>query len=104
MNSQIKKLLLSLSTLCELQSTLLLEISKLLKELGEENSTENQSSSPTPQTPETYYSIKEASKLLSVSETTIRRLIKSGNLKATRLGKKILIPSSEIMSLKNKKI
>ena len=41
-------------------------------------------------------SIEEASRRLSVSSFTTRRLIKSGHIRAVRVSKRILVPESEI--------
>jgi excisionase family DNA binding protein len=41
-------------------------------------------------------SVEEASRRLSVSTFTTRRLIKSGQLRAVRVGKRVLVPLSEI--------
>jgi len=74
----------------ELQSQLLRELSSLLKKL-EENEKEKA---------ERFYSIKEAAQLMSVSESTVRRLISSGELKSVKLKGKILIPASALEALK----
>lgn len=41
-------------------------------------------------------SIEESSRQLSVSSFTVRRLIKSKHLRAVRVGKRLLIPQSEV--------
>jgi excisionase family DNA binding protein len=41
-------------------------------------------------------SVEESSRRLSVSTFTTRRLIKSGYLRAVRVGKRLLVPHSEI--------
>jgi excisionase family DNA binding protein len=41
-------------------------------------------------------SIDQASKRLSVSSFTMRRLVKAGQLRAVRVGKRVLIPETEI--------
>jgi excisionase family DNA binding protein len=41
-------------------------------------------------------SIEEVSKKLAVSTFTTRRLIKSKELRAVRIGKRVLVPQSEI--------
>jgi excisionase family DNA binding protein len=41
-------------------------------------------------------SVEEASRRLAVSTFTTRRLIKSGQLRAVRVGKRVLVPMSEI--------
>jgi excisionase family DNA binding protein len=43
-----------------------------------------------------YFNLKEAGDLLGVSEQTIRRNVKKGFLKAHLLGKKMVIPYTEI--------
>lgn len=48
------------------------------------------------QTQEGLASVEETSKRLSVSTFTTRRLIKAGQLRAVRVGKRVLIPESEI--------
>lgn len=42
------------------------------------------------------YTILEAAQALGVSDQTIARRIKDGSLQATRLGKRLLLPASEI--------
>lgn len=42
-------------------------------------------------------SVEESSRRLSVSTFTTRRLIKSKQLRAVRVGKRVLIPESEIL-------
>lgn len=41
-------------------------------------------------------SVEEASKRLAVSTFTVRRLIKARQLRAVRVGKRVLVPQSEI--------
>jgi len=41
-------------------------------------------------------SVEEASRRLSVSTFTTRRLIKAKQLRAVRVGKRVLVPQSEI--------
>lgn len=41
-------------------------------------------------------SVEESSRQLAVSSFTVRRLIKSNHLRAVRVGKRLLIPQSEI--------
>jgi excisionase family DNA binding protein len=41
-------------------------------------------------------SVEEASRRLSVSTFTTRRLIKAGQLRAVRVGKRVLVPMREI--------
>ena len=41
--------------------------------------------------------IEEASKRLSVSTFTTRRLIKAGQLRAVRIARRVLIPEKEIL-------
>jgi excisionase family DNA binding protein len=40
--------------------------------------------------------VEETSRRLGVSTFTVRRLIKSAHLKAVRVGKRVLVPASEI--------
>ncbi|MGO9604421.1 MAG: helix-turn-helix domain-containing protein [Candidatus Binataceae bacterium] len=47
-------------------------------------------------TQECLSSVEEASRRLSVSTFTTRRLIKSKQLRAVRVGKRVLVPQSEI--------
>lgn len=47
-------------------------------------------------TPERLQSVEEVSKILAVSTFTTRRLIKTKQLRAVRVGKRVLIPQSEI--------
>ena len=44
-------------------------------------------------------SLDEASKLTSVSTFTLRRQIKTGNLKIARVGRRLVIPASELEKL-----
>jgi len=44
----------------------------------------------------TLYTIKETAKQLSISEQTVRRYIKTGRLKGKRIGRPVLITSSEL--------
>ena len=41
-------------------------------------------------------SVKETSRRLAVSSFTVRRLVKAGQVRAVRVGKRLLIPDSEI--------
>lgn len=41
-------------------------------------------------------SVSETSERLAVSSFTVRRLIKAGRVRAVRVGKRVLIPGSEI--------
>jgi len=95
--SELKKLVTSLSTLCDMCASVLSEMSKILRVLSDVL-TESVESTPSRKV-EKYYSIREASKILSISEVTLRRLIKAKKIKSVRLGRKILIPSSEISCL-----
>jgi excisionase family DNA binding protein len=45
------------------------------------------------------FSLGEASKLTSVSTFTLRRQIKSGNLKVARVGRRVVIPVAELEKL-----
>jgi excisionase family DNA binding protein len=47
-------------------------------------------------TQERLVSVEEASRRLSVSTFTMRRLIKAKQLRAVRVGKRVLVPQSEI--------
>jgi excisionase family DNA binding protein len=40
--------------------------------------------------------IEEASKRLSVSTFTVRRLVKSGHLRAVRVARRVLVPEAEL--------
>jgi excisionase family DNA binding protein len=42
-------------------------------------------------------SVVETSQRLSISTFTTRRLVKAGQLRAVRVGKRVLIPESEIV-------
>lgn len=46
-------------------------------------------------------SLEEAAKLTSVSAFTLRRQIKCGNLKVARIGRRVVIPVSELEKLVN---
>lgn len=48
------------------------------------------------ETQERLQSVEEVSKRLSVSTFTTRRLIKAKQLRAVRVGKRVLVPQSEI--------
>lgn len=45
------------------------------------------------------FSLDEAAKLTSVSTFTLRRQIKCGNLKVARVGRRLVIPISELEKL-----
>ena len=49
-----------------------------------------------PETKDRLASVEESSRRLSVSTFTTRRLIKTKQLRAVRVGKRVLIPESEI--------
>ena len=48
------------------------------------------------ETQERLLSVEQVSKRLSVSTFTTRRLIKANHLRAVRVGKRVLVPQSEI--------
>ncbi len=48
-----------------------------------------------------FYTIQELSILLGLSDNSIRMRIKRGQLKAKKLGKRVLIPKSEVDKLIN---
>jgi excisionase family DNA binding protein len=48
------------------------------------------------ETQERLHSVKEASKTLGVSPFTTARLIKAKQLRAVRVGRRVLVPQSEI--------
>ena len=48
------------------------------------------------ETHERLQSVEEVSKRLAISSFTTRRLIKAKQLRAVRLGKRVLVPESEI--------
>lgn len=48
------------------------------------------------ETHERLQSVQEVSKRLAISSFTTRRLIKTKQLRAVRLGKRVLVPESEI--------
>jgi len=48
------------------------------------------------ETQERLQSVEEVSKRLAISSFTTRRLIKTKHLRAVRLGKRVLVPESEI--------
>lgn len=50
----------------------------------------------TPPVKRLVYTVAEAAQALGVSDQTIARRIKDGSLQATRLGKRLLLPASEI--------
>lgn len=85
-----KDLLRQVREILDLQSQLLSQLTKLLTYL-EVNSYEDISDQG--------FSIKEAAIRLGLGESTLRRLIKQGKIKATRIGGKIVIPAGEIRSL-----
>lgn len=45
------------------------------------------------------YSLAEAAALLGVHPVTLRRLIKRGQIKAARVGRRVLIPQAELARL-----
>jgi len=75
-----------LTDILEMQAVLLNELSQLLRALQKEFGNQEQK----------YYSVSEAAKLMSISESALRRLIKAGKIPSLRLGGKILIPASTL--------
>jgi excisionase family DNA binding protein len=55
---------------------------------------------PTPKA-KMVYTVSEFSKELGVPQSSVRRWLKSGELRGTKMGKKWLIPASEIERLVN---
>jgi len=55
---------------------------------------------PTPKT-KMVYTVSEFSRELGVPHSSVRRWLKSGELRGTKMGKKWLIPASEIERLVN---
>ena len=55
---------------------------------------------PTPKTKKVY-TVSEFSRELGVPQSSVRRWLKSGELRGTKMGKKWLIPASEIERLVN---
>lgn len=47
-----------------------------------------------------FYTVQEVADILSLSEQTIRKLIREGRLKAVRLGRTYRIPSEALINLK----
>jgi excisionase family DNA binding protein len=47
----------------------------------------------------TMHSRAEVAKRLGISKQTVDRLIRSGNLRAVKLGRRVLIPVEAVMSL-----
>ena len=91
-----EKILSRVAEVLELQSQLLHELAMLMRKLGEAGVGGT----------EKYYSIKEVCRILSVSYSTVRRLINAGHLRCVRLQGKLLIPASsltELETLKNGK-
>ena len=43
-----------------------------------------------------YYDVKSTAKLLGVSEVTVRRMVKRGDLRCRRFGRLVRIPASEL--------
>ena len=43
--------------------------------------------------------VEEAARHLAVSTFTVRRLIKAGQIRAVRVGKRVLVPESEIQRI-----
>ena len=82
-----------ISQILQVQADLLQQLSKLIECLHEDEG-ERQD--------EKFYSIKDTAQLLSMGESTVRRLISTGQLKAVRVGGKVLIPAPEIRSLVEK--
>ena len=72
----------------ELQAGLLRELARLLERL--ENAYEED---------ERFYPVREAAQRLGVGESTLRRLISQGKLRATRIGGKVVVPASELRRL-----
>lgn len=47
----------------------------------------------------TYLSIAQTSDLIGVSRSTIHRIVKKGKVKVLKIGKRVIIPKSEILKL-----
>ena len=71
------------------QAELTKELAKLLRQLQEENVHHE----------ERFYSVKKTAEILDMGESTVRRLISQGELKAVRVGGKLLIPASALQTL-----
>ncbi len=52
---------------------------------------------------EKIFDLREASQAVKVSESTLRRIIKAGDLETVRLGSRLLIRESALMTLIGKK-
>ena len=93
-NSSTEKLLDRLAEALQYQSILLREVSETLKVLRQELRNENASRLPE----EKLLPIREAAARLGIGQSTLRRLIGEGKVKAKRVpgGKKWLIPETEI--------
>jgi len=83
---KISQLLEIQAELSKHQAELTKQLARLLEQLQEEGSVQE----------ERYYSVKKAAELLDMGESTVRRLIAQGELKAVRVGGKLLIPASSL--------
>lgn len=68
------------------------KINVSLEELKKANQTEKE---------EKIYSVEEASEIAKCSKQTIRSLVKRGAINATRMGRRILIPHTELFNSMN---
>jgi len=76
-----------ISQILEAQAELNRQLAKLIEQLQEEGKEHHE---------ERFYSVKRAAELLDMGESTVRRLIAQGELRAVRVGGKLLIPASSL--------
>jgi len=93
-NTSTEKLLDRMAEALQYQSILLKELSETIKILRQELCKENSSKLPE----EKLLPIREAAARLGIGQSTLRRLIGEGKIRAKRVpgGKKWLIPEAEI--------
>jgi len=77
-----------ISQILEAQAELNRQLAKLIEQLQKEGKEHHHE--------ERFYSVKKAAELLDMGESTVRRLIYQGELRAVRVGGKLLIPASSL--------
>ena len=45
------------------------------------------------------YTMEEAARALSISDSTVRRMVRSGAIRSVRIGKRMVVPASEVTRL-----
>lgn len=86
----IAPVLSRLREVLDLQAELLREIGRLLEAL--ERSFEADAERK-------FYTVRDAAQLLSIGESTLRRLVREGKIRGLKVGGRIVIPVSEVVRL-----